>query len=104
MAGMPVPKGGGACLADLLVRLIRDQGGYCHSDIHVQEGAGEVRQRVKCVLRTPIQTRRAVLCLVTPNSCIWKLLELKVVPAWLVESSRHFRYGRGDMQIHMALS
>ena len=105
MGGMPVPKGGGARLADSLVRLIRDQGGDCHSDIHVNKVL--VRSGKAYGVRTKdaeFQARRAVLCCVTPQQLYLELLERKVVPAWLVESSRHFRYGRGDMQIHMALS
>ena len=105
MGGMPVPKGGGARLADSLVRLIRDQGGECHSDIHVNKVL--VRSGKASGVRTKdaeFQARRAVLCCVTPQQLYLELLERKVVPDWLVESSQHFRYGRGDMQIHMALS
>src|SRR4029078_2529873 len=34
--GMPVPRGGGAKLADALVRLIRDHGGVCETDRDVE--------------------------------------------------------------------
>src|SRR5262249_58483202 len=34
--GMPVPRGGGAKLADALVQLIRDHGGVCETDRDVE--------------------------------------------------------------------
>src|SRR5207237_1511595 len=34
--GMPIPRGGGAKLADALVQLIRDHGGTCESNAEVE--------------------------------------------------------------------
>src|SRR5205823_11415172 len=34
--GMPVPRGGGAKLADALVQLIRDHGGVCETNVDVE--------------------------------------------------------------------
>ena len=34
--GMPIPRGGGAKLADALVQLIRDHGGACETGVDVE--------------------------------------------------------------------
>ena len=34
--GMPIPRGGGAKLADALVALIREHGGTCETGVHVE--------------------------------------------------------------------
>ena len=34
--GMPIPRGGGAKLADALVAYIREQGGACETGVHVE--------------------------------------------------------------------
>ena len=34
--GMPIPRGGGARLADALVAYIREQGGTCETGVHVE--------------------------------------------------------------------
>jgi len=105
MGGMPVPKGGGSRLAESLVQVIRDLGGECHSDTHVNKVL--VKSGVAVGVRTrgaDFEARRAVLCCVTPQQLYLDLLDRGVAPDWVVKSSRHFRYGRGDMQIHLALS
>src|SRR5579871_1134644 len=66
LGGMPVPKGGGARLADAFVQLIRDQGGSLEPDTHV-EGI-EVRSGRAVGVRTKqgiLEARRAVICNVT---------------------------------------
>ena len=105
LGGMPVPKGGGARLADALVKLIRDQGGVMESDAHVErietrEGRA-VGVRVK---RGVLTAKRAVICNVTPHQLYLQLLDATVVPAWVQANTKKFRYGRADMQIHLALS
>ncbi len=105
LGGMPVPKGGGARLADAFVRLIRDSGGTMIADTHVDgieiRGGRATGVRAK---GDSIEARRAVICNVTPQQLYLKLLDSKVLPPWVVASAKKFRYGRGDMQIHMALS
>ncbi len=105
MGGMPVPKGGGARLADSLVQLIRDLGGECHCDMHVNRVVVNAGKAVGVRTKdAEFQARRAVLCCVTPQQLYLELLDRAVVPDWVVKSSGRFRYGRGDMQIHLALS
>ena len=91
--GMPIPRGGGAKLADALVGFIREQGGTCETLVHVDRVfAGGVRT----ASGERIGARRAVICNVTPTQLYGSLLEGTTAPA--------FRYGRSEMQIHFALS
>lgn len=105
LGGMPVPRGGGARLAEALVRLIRDHGGTLESGTHVD--AIEVRRGRAVGVRVKdriVEARRAVICNVTPHQLYLQLLDSKYVPGWVVGNTRKFRYGRGDMQVHLALS
>jgi phytoene dehydrogenase-like protein len=90
--GMPIPRGGGARLADALVSLIRAHGGTCELGVHVERvSSGGVRTSAGA----HITAERAVVCNVTPTQLYGKLLDLPARP---------FRYGRAEMQIHYALS
>jgi phytoene dehydrogenase-like protein len=93
--GMPIPRGGGAKLADALVAFIREQGGTCELGAHVDHvTSGGVRTADGRVLRAG----RAVICNVTPTQLYGELLDGHVAKA------QGFRYGRSEMQIHYALS
>jgi phytoene dehydrogenase-like protein len=88
---MPIPRGGGAKLADALVAYIREQGGTCETGVHVDRVAtGSVRAGGRAISAT-----RAVVCNVTPTQLYGDLLGGTPPP---------FRYGRAEMQIHFALS
>jgi phytoene dehydrogenase-like protein len=90
--GMPIPRGGGAKLADALVSYIRAHGGTCELGVHVERvSSGGVRTSTDA----RITAERAVVCNVTPTQLYGKLLDLPARP---------FRYGRSEMQIHYALS
>ncbi len=101
--GMPVPRGGGARLADALVALIRERGGTCETDADVthvitRDGRADgVELADGDLVRAPV-----VICNVTPTQLYGKLLGN--VPPELAAQSRRFRYGRSEMQIHFALS
>ena len=101
--GMPIPRGGGARLADALVALIREQGGTCETEAEVthvitRDGrAAGVELRNGDVIRAPI-----VVCNVTPTQLYGRLLGN--VPPALAAQAQRFRYGRSEMQIHFALS
>jgi phytoene dehydrogenase-like protein len=105
LGGMPIPKGGGARLADALVRLIRDCGGFVEAEAHVDavEVANGRAVGVRCK-GTLVHARRAVVCNVTPQQLYLKLLSGGVAPDWVQQKAKRFRYGRADMQIHLALS
>jgi phytoene dehydrogenase-like protein len=91
--GMPIPRGGGAKLADALVAYIREQGGTCETGADVKHVTAN---GVQTADGTSIGARRAVICNVTPTQLYERLLEGHRAP--------RFRYGRSEMQIHFALS
>jgi phytoene dehydrogenase-like protein len=104
--GMPIPRGGGARLADALVRLIRDHGGTCETGVDVERVL--VRGGRAVGIRTAggetIEAERAVVANVTPTQLYDRLLDGVDVPAPVREGAARFRYGRAEMQIHFALS
>ncbi len=102
--GMPIPRGGGARLADALAQLIRGDGGVCETGKDVEKVL--VRSgRAVCVRLgggETVSAERAVIANVTPTQLYERLLEHP--PAEIAEAARRYRYGRSEMQIHMALS
>ena len=104
--GMPVPRGGGAKLADALVQLIRDHGGVCETDRDVERVLVRSGRAVGVRLTDgeTIEAERAVVASVTPTQLHERLLADADVPAPVAEAARRFRYGRAEMQIHYALS
>ena len=92
---MPIPRGGGAKLADALVALIRERGGTCETGVHVERVyTGGVRTSAGA----HVSASKAVICNVTPTQLYGVLL------AGLADVADKFRYGRSEMQIHFALS
>jgi phytoene dehydrogenase-like protein len=104
--GMPVPRGGGAKLAEALVQLIRDHGGVCETDRDVERVIVRSGRAVGVRLTDgeTVEAGRAVVASVTPSQLYERLLADADVPAPLAEGARRFRYGRAEMQIHYALS
>ena len=104
--GMPIPRGGGARLADTLVRLIRDHGGVCETGRDVERVlvTGGRAAGVRTADGETIPASRAVVCNVLPPQLYGRLLADAAVPAPVAEGARRFRYGRSEMQIHFALS
>ena len=100
--GMPIPRGGGAKLADALVRLIRDHGGTCETGRDVESVV--VRSGRAVGVRVgdgeSVEAARAVIANVTPTQLYQRLLGGVDEP----DGARRFRYGRAEMQIHFALS
>jgi phytoene dehydrogenase-like protein len=98
--GMPIPRGGGARLVDALVRLIEDHGGTCETGrdverVLVRDGKAT---GVLLVDGDEVPSARAVVANVTPTQLYGRLLDGHE------ELGRRFRYGRSEMQIHLALS
>jgi phytoene dehydrogenase-like protein len=103
--GMPVPRGGGARLADALASVIRDSGGQLELESHVDRVEVENGRAIGVRCRgNLIRARKAVICSVTPQQLYTQLLERNVLPPWAITNAKRFRYGRADMQIHLALS
>ncbi len=102
--GMPIPRGGGARLADALVQLIRDHGGVCETGRDVERVLVREGEAVGVRLAggDTVTASKAVIANVTPTQLYGRLLEDEA-PAF-AECGRRFRYGRSAMQIHFALS
>jgi phytoene dehydrogenase-like protein len=100
--GMPIPRGGGAKLADALVRLIRDRGGVCETGRDVERVVVRGGRAAGIALAggEVVEAERAVIANVTPTQLYERLLGGEAVP----DGARRFRYGRAEMQIHFALS
>ncbi|HEY2542974.1 MAG TPA: NAD(P)/FAD-dependent oxidoreductase [Gaiellaceae bacterium] len=99
--GMPIPRGGGAKLANALVQLIRDRGGTCETGRDVERvvvRAGRATG-VRLADGESVEASRAVIANVTPTQLYERLLDGDAPPG-----ARAFRYGRAEMQIHFALS
>ena len=106
LGGMPIPRGGGARLVDALVGIIQDYGGQVETEsdvrrILVKDGKAN---GVRLHNGSTITAGHAVICCVTPTQLYLRLLDGTVAPEWVFERARKFRYGRADMQIHLALS
>jgi phytoene dehydrogenase-like protein len=104
LAGMPIPQGGSEALAVALTRLITDNGGQ------VITGAGVERILVEAGRVTGVATaggdrytaRQAVIASVNSDQLYLKLLG-DAAPAPLREQASRYRYGRGCVQVHLAL-
>jgi len=104
--GMPIPRGGGAKLVEALVRLIVDNGGICRSGSDVERVVVEAGKAtgVRLADGETVEAGRAVVANVTPTQLYERLLGDGDVPADVAGKARRYRYGRGEMQIHLALS
>jgi phytoene dehydrogenase-like protein len=104
--GMPIPRGGGAKLADALVWLIRDRGGVCEMGRDVERVLVRNGRAVGVRLSDgeTVTAGRAVIANVTPTQLYERLLADETVPSPVRAGARRFRYGRAEMQIHVALS
>jgi phytoene dehydrogenase-like protein len=102
--GMPIPRGGGARLADALVGLIEDAAGVCRTETEVESivlGPGGATG-VRTSAGETVEATRAVIANVTPTQLYGALLRNPPDP--VAQAGRRFRYGRSEMQIHFALS
>lgn len=101
--GLPVVKGGGNQLVQALIRLIEDQGGQVQANTQVNKiiiengRATGVETNQKTYKAT-----KAVVCNVTPAQLYQHLLPNS--SSAVLEATKKYRYGRGAMQIHLALS
>jgi phytoene dehydrogenase-like protein len=105
LGGMPVPKGGGAKLVDGLAGIVLDAGGVLRTGAEVEQilvSGGRVTA-VRLAGGETVRSDRAVIAAVTPTQLYAHLLGDGEVPAAVTEAARRYRYGRGEMQIHLAL-
>jgi phytoene dehydrogenase-like protein len=106
LAGMPVPKGGGVVLVDGLAGIVRDAGGEVRTGADVErvlvsEGKATA---VRLTSGETVRAERAVVASVTPTQLYGRLLGAGDVAAEVSLAAGRYRYGRGEMQIHIAMS
>ena len=106
LGGMPVPKGGGARLVDGLAAIVREAGGELRTEADVEQVmvADGRATGVRLAAGETVDASRAVLACVTPTQLYGRLLGERDAPVEIRDAARRFRYGRGEMQIHIAMS
>jgi phytoene dehydrogenase-like protein len=105
LGGMPVPKGGGIRLVESLADIVRDAGGELRTGADVERVlvSGGHATAVRLAGGETIRAKRAVVASVTPTQLYGSLLGDGDVSAGLTRAAARYRYGRGEMQIHLAL-
>lgn len=105
-AGMPIVKNGSDRFVRAFRQLIEDNGGEIFLDTHIDEieVADQAAQAVMSQGGDVFRADRGVICNVAPTQLYLQLLRNAPLDAALTDKVRKYRYGRGDMQIHLALS
>jgi phytoene dehydrogenase-like protein len=103
--GSPMVAGGSANLVKALVGMIADAGGEAQVRADTERVIVEknVARGVRLADGRQVRARTAVVCNVTPTQLYGRLLAAEHVPAAVARQARAYRYGRGEMQIHLAL-
>lgn len=105
-AGCPIVKGGVGNLVTAFRSLIEAQGGTfiigADADTLVLD-RGRARG-VELVDGRVFQSRRGVTCSMAPAQLYGRFLRQTKLPDEIASSAARYRHGRGDMQIHYALS
>lgn len=109
IAGCPIVKGGADRALDAFARLIADQGGTIRTGADVAAvvpGAKGRAAGVRLASGETIAARAGVIASTDPGQLYGRLLAGYPLdpPAAVTEGLKRFRHGKGDMQIHYALS
>ncbi len=105
-AGCPIAVGGAKALVAAFLRLIEDKGGNvrCGADVErIETDAAGNARAVRLVAGERIEAARGVVCSMTPTQLYGRLLRDHPAGAEATKALKHYRYGKGDMQIHYAL-
>ncbi|KXX62925.1 phytoene desaturase family protein [Rhodococcus sp. LB1] len=103
--GLPVVEGGSARLLEAFRGLLDELGVEVHTGSRVDRIIVERGRAIGVeAAGRRYRARRAVLASVTPTALYGSLLPPDASPAPLRAQARRYRYGRGEMQIHIALS
>ena len=105
LGGMPVPVGGGVRLVEALAGIVTDAGGEVRLEADVERivVANGRATGVRLADGEVVGATRAVVANVTPTQLYGRLLSDAAVPAAVAAAATRFRYGRAEMQIHLAL-
>jgi phytoene dehydrogenase-like protein len=106
-AGAPIVKGGARKALAAFERLIADQGGSIRTGADVArvllDGTGKAIG-ARLADGSTLAAARGVICSVAPHQLYRRLLEDTKIPAEIEAGLESFRHGKGNMQIHYALS
>jgi phytoene dehydrogenase-like protein len=106
LAGCPIAVGGVKKLIAAFARLIADQGGRirCGADVErIEISARGAQRTVRLASGERLEATRGVVCSMTPTQLYGRLLRDHPAAADAAAALKHYRYGKGDMQIHYAL-
>ena len=105
-SGLPVPQGGSGRLAEALTAIVEAAGGVVRTGARVSEIAvdGGRATGVSTADGERYAARQAVIASVNPDQLYLRLLPEDAVPDALVRQARGYRYGRGQVQVNLALS
>jgi phytoene dehydrogenase-like protein len=106
LGGMPIPRGGGSRLVEALLGIVEAADGEARTGTDVERVLVEGDQAVGVRLAGGEEVRagRAVVCNVTPPQLYDRLLSGTPLPADRRAAAKRYRFGRGEMQLHYALS
>lgn len=104
-AGAPIVKGGAQSLLDAFGKLIEERGGVIRTgadvaSIKVTNGRAT---GVRLASGDEITAAKSVICSVTPTQLYGRLLEGNA-PEQNTNAAAKYRYGKGNFQVHYALS
>jgi phytoene dehydrogenase-like protein len=103
--GMPMVKGGSVHMVRAFENLIRASGGDWQTGADVRRVLVERGRAVGVQLDDGSEIRAGeVICNVTPTQLYGRLLDVSSVPPEVAAHAKRWRYGKGNMQIHLALS
>jgi len=103
---MPAPKGGGVKLVEGLTGIVHDGGGELRVGAEVERIllSGGRATGVRLAGGETIRAGRAIVASVTPTQLYGGLLGENDAPPEVRRAAGKYRYGRGGMQIHIAMS
>lgn len=106
-AGAPIVVGGARNAVRAFEGLIAEQGGSIRTGADVErvvlDDAGRATG-VRLAGGEVLTAGKGVICSVTPNQLYERLLANEKLPEAVSEGVANYRYGKGNMQIHYALS
>jgi phytoene dehydrogenase-like protein len=103
--GLPLVRGGSDRLVQGFQALIEEHGGQLHCNAQVDHIAmTDGRARGVHLADGRFIRARNIICSVTPQQLYRQLLPPEAVPEQLLRQAANYRFGRADMQIHIALS
>lgn len=106
-AGAPIVKGGAQNLLDAFAKLIADQGGSIRTNADVEGIELDAQGKATSVRLADGQiltAGRGIICSVAPEQLYKRFLKNQPLPEHVSVGLSRFRYAKGNMQVHYALS